>query len=169
MDNRIAVPALPMSRGWSAPCRPCGPTPCTITCWSAGRSMRTPSACRARSVAWQSPPARNSVMSVTTRAIPPNIKARWEIDLSPGTVSSPAALPPGPARYFTMSHHRAGVGAENTEQRGALLQLFQRLRHVRIVSVALYVDEEDIIPLLAVRGARLDPSHAHPMVRQRLQ
>ena len=114
------------------------PRRCTRTLLGSGRSMRTPSACSARSVARQSSPARKPVISVSPSAMPPSISARWEIDLSPGTVSSPAMLPAGldaiasPCRSrHAHLQHRARIGAEHPEQRGALLQRRERLGHVR--------------------------------------
>src|SRR5262249_30680843 len=106
----------------------------------------------------------NPVISVRPRAIPPNIRARCEIDLSPGTVSSPQARPPGAARYLSTSDHRPGIRAEDAEQRGALLQLLERLGDIRVLGVPLDVDEEDIVPFLAMGGTRFDPGHADPVL-----
>ncbi len=89
IDKRIAVPALPMSSACGAPRSPCSPTPWTSTSVSCGRSIRTPNDCSARSVARQSSLARNPVPCVMPVAIPPSINVRWEIDLSPGTMTVP--------------------------------------------------------------------------------
>ncbi len=96
--RRIAVPALPMSSGAGDGARPCAPTPCTTTSVSAGRSIATPSCPSARAVDRQSSPARNPLMCVSPSASAPSMRARWEIDLSPGTVSEPLMLPPARTR-----------------------------------------------------------------------
>ncbi len=99
IDRRIAVPALPMLSGAVAPCSPPAPAPCTITRVGSGRSICTPSARSARNVARQSSLARNPLMRVSPLAMPPSISARCEMDLSPGTVTSPLTRTAGATWY----------------------------------------------------------------------
>ncbi len=84
--RRIAVPELPRSSACRGARNPRRPTPCTITSVEDRCSMCTPIAAIAASVARQSSPARNPLISVTPSAILPSIRARCETDLSPGTV-----------------------------------------------------------------------------------
>ena len=104
MNRRIAVPALPMSSGAAAAAQAVEPDAVhDDVLVPPGARCARPCACSARSVARQSSPARKPVMSVTPSAMPPSISARCEIDLSPGTVISPATVPPGPT---TIARHR---------------------------------------------------------------
>ena len=90
VNRRIAVPALPMSRAWPAPASPRMPRPRTCTRSGAGRRTSTPRARIACMLARQSSLGRNPLISLVPSAMPASITERWEIDLSPGTVSSPA-------------------------------------------------------------------------------
>ena len=98
IDSRIAVPALPMSSAWRGAFRPCSPAPWIRTRPSARRSIATPIARIALRVDRQSALARKPSTSVTPSAMPPSIIARWEIDLSPGTRSSPCTVRCGRTR-----------------------------------------------------------------------
>ena len=94
IESRIAVPALPMSSGRAGAARPWRPTPSMMTRPGAGRSTLTPMARIARSVARQSSLSRKPSTSVVPSAMPPRSTARCEIDLSPGTSTSPRTQPP---------------------------------------------------------------------------
>ena len=60
----------------------------------SGPSMRTPMARNAASVARLSSPSRKPLTSVVPSASEPSMIERCEIDLSPGTRSSPRSTPP---------------------------------------------------------------------------
>ncbi len=98
MNRRMAVPALPMFSSDAAAFRPCIPAPWTITLVVAGRSIAMPIACSAVIVERQSSLARKPLTRVTPCARPPSMSERCEIDLSPGTVSSPPTRVTGCAR-----------------------------------------------------------------------
>jgi hypothetical protein len=51
--------------------------------------MSTPSLLKQSTVERQSAPGKKPVISVFPSAIEPNMTARWEMDLSPGTQTSP--------------------------------------------------------------------------------
>jgi hypothetical protein len=59
-----------------------------------GACMRTPSCCRMRAVARVSSPSRKPRMCAVPSAIALSMRARCEIDLSPGTRSRPRMAPP---------------------------------------------------------------------------
>ena len=90
VNRRIAVPALPMSSGPFAAPRPRRPQPRISTVSGLRCSTATPSARIARMLARQSSLGRNPLISLAPSAMPASITERCEIDLSPGTVSSPA-------------------------------------------------------------------------------
>ena len=67
-NNRMAVPALPMSSACAAALSPCNPTPRTRTRAGSGCSMRTPSARIALRLARQSSLARKPRTSLSPEA-----------------------------------------------------------------------------------------------------
>ena len=97
--RRIAVPALPMSSGAPAALRPRAPAPCT-------RTSPAPRPLDAHPEGLEGPRGRKAVLpgekaadvGHPLRQSAPSMSARCEIDLSPGTVSVPAMLPPGATR-----------------------------------------------------------------------
>ncbi len=91
--RRAAVPLLPMSSTWSASTRPPMPTPRTRQTPSSLLTMSAPSARMAAAVWSTSSPVSRPWMVVSPIAMAPNISARWEIDLSPGTRTVPDSGP----------------------------------------------------------------------------
>ena len=88
MASRQPVPALPKSSGASGSRKP--PTPSPLMCHFPSRfSTRAPSACIARPVASTSSPSSRPSTTVSPIAMAPNMKARCEMDLSPGTRKAP--------------------------------------------------------------------------------
>ena len=71
------------------------PAPANARCPGPRRSCRTPIADSAASVEAQSSPSRKPWISVVPSAIAPSIAARCDIDLSPGTRTSPLTWAPG--------------------------------------------------------------------------
>src|SRR4051812_40390394 len=67
------------------------------------------------------------------------------------------------------SGNRSRVRTQHAEQRRALLEPRERLRHVRIVRVTVDVEEEHVVPLLAARWPRLDARQAHLVLGERLE
>ncbi len=74
--NRIAVPALPISKSCCGSCNPCMPTPVIDKRPSTGPSAETPIALNAFNVAITSCPSSNPVMLLTPFANEENITAR---------------------------------------------------------------------------------------------
>jgi len=128
-SRRIPVPELPMSSGPSGAWRPRRPTPWIASIISvperekrAGRagsmlrtipvSERAPMASTALSVLRVSPAKRKPVISVVPSAMAPSITARWEMDLSPGTETSPRMAPLRPmTSLMLMARDLDGTGA----------------------------------------------------------
>ena len=86
--SRVVVPLLPVFRVPSGAVSPRSPRPWTRI-QSGLSSMETPICRKQRMVERQSAPVKKLVISVVPWAMEPSITARWEMDLSPGTVSSP--------------------------------------------------------------------------------
>ena len=89
----VPVPALPKSSVASGSASPPMPTPCTLQRPSPWRSTAAPSwrqACAVRSTS--SPSSRPSIF-VSPMERRPRIRARCEIDLSPGTRTRPSSAP----------------------------------------------------------------------------
>ena len=86
--RRVVVPLLPQSSTPSGSLSPCIPFPKTST-RSPLFSMETPMRSKQEMVERQSAPWRNPSISVRPLAMAPNMTLRWEMDLSPGTVTSP--------------------------------------------------------------------------------
>ena len=84
-SRRIVVPELPQSSGRAAARRPFMPEPRTRPA-----SISTPSARRQAAVDATSAPADRPRTWLSPSAIAPSINARCEIDLSPGSRSSPS-------------------------------------------------------------------------------
>ena len=87
ISRRTPVPALPQSMTPVG----CVNPPCPVTRqrpWPR-RSTVAPKASTARAVARMSSPSSRPSMSVTPFAMAPRIRARWEIDLSPGARTRP--------------------------------------------------------------------------------
>ncbi len=100
-SSRMPVPALPQSIGCVAPRRPCSPAPCTMRSPSDGASIRTPSWASTAAVARVSSPSRKPRIRERPSAMAASIRARCEIDLSPGTRTLPCN---GPAAWLLQSH-----------------------------------------------------------------
>ena len=94
-SSRIDVPELPKSSVSVGNDKPCIPTPWTVIHPFLGPSIITPIFLKADKVDKASSPSKKPVTSVTPSAIAPNIIARCEIDLSPGTRIVPISFPPG--------------------------------------------------------------------------
>ena len=92
-NNRAPVPALPMSSTSAGSAKPPTPTPSTCQTPSARRSTCAPKARMAWAVARMSSPSSRPVMHVVPTAKPPSINERWEIDLSPATLTLPESGP----------------------------------------------------------------------------
>jgi hypothetical protein len=91
----MVVPELPQSSTSVGSWRPSSPTPSTVT----GSPARicdtvTPMARRQAAVLSGSSAGSRPSMRVVPSAMAPNNRARWEIDLSPGTRTVPRRLPP---------------------------------------------------------------------------
>ncbi len=93
--SRQPVPELPKSRALAGSAKPPTPTPCTRHSPAPRRSTCAPSAATALAVLSTSSPSSRPLMRVSPTASAPNISARCEIDLSPGTRTRPFS---GPAR-----------------------------------------------------------------------
>jgi len=89
VNSRIVVPERTQSSGAADASRPPGPRPCTVSVVALWVWILTPSARRQLRVARQSPEGRKPVMWLDPSANAPSSNARWEIDLSPGTVTHP--------------------------------------------------------------------------------
>ena len=86
--RRVVVPLFPTSRIESGAFKPLRPRPCTNTL-SPLFSISTPILRKQAIDDRQSAPCRNPSTSVLPFAIEPSIILLWEMDLSPGTVTSP--------------------------------------------------------------------------------
>jgi len=93
MSSRAPVPELPMSRTSSGSTRPPTPRPCRCQRPSAARVTSAPSRRMAAAVRSTSSPSSRPSTTVSPTASAPNMSARWEMDLSPGTRASPAKPP----------------------------------------------------------------------------
>src|SRR6202040_3720870 len=135
--------------------------------------MGTPRARIAAKLARQSSLARNPVTTLVPCAMPDNISARCEMDLSPGTSAVPDTLRAGCASNLrevdAILEHGARVGAQHLEQRGALLERRQRLGNRRIADVPFDIDEKHVVPLALAGRTRFDARHIDPMLGQRLE
>ena len=91
-SRRAAVPLLPMSRMSSGSHRPPMPRPWMIQS-APSRVISAPSARMAAAVRRTSSPSSRPVMRVSPTARPANMRARWLMDLSPGTWIVPCSGP----------------------------------------------------------------------------
>ncbi len=83
------VPALPKSSASAGAVKPIGPTPVTCQSPLSCFSICAPKACMARMVASTSAPSNRPLILLVPIAMPARIRARCEIDLSPGTRTVP--------------------------------------------------------------------------------
>ena len=96
MQSREPVPAFPKSSGWLGSKNPPTPTPFTRHVPSLSRITRLPNARIASAVAITSSDSKRPLIVVSPIASAPNMSERWEIDLSPGTRTTPdSPLPRG--------------------------------------------------------------------------
>ena len=95
INNRVEVPLLPMSSAPEGCMRPPTPTPCTVQLPSPFRSVCAPIARMAAAVAKTSSPSSKPEIWLVPTASALNIRARCEMDLSPGTLSVPRNGPLG--------------------------------------------------------------------------
>ena len=86
--RRVVVPLFPTFKVEAGALSPRSPLPCTRM-QDGFRSISTPILRKQSMVDRQSAPSRKWVIFVDPLAREPNMTARWEMDLSPGTVSSP--------------------------------------------------------------------------------
>ncbi len=86
--RRVPVPELPKSSSPSGSAKPPTPRPSTSQVPAVFR-IGHPSACSALAVFSTSSASSSPVMVVRRVAIAPNIRARCEMDLSPGTLIRP--------------------------------------------------------------------------------
>ena len=89
--SRVVVPLFPQSRGTEGAERPWRPLPWTVTTPFLF-SMSTPIWRKQEMVERQSAPSRKPWISVVPLAMEPSMTLRWEMDLSPGTVTEPRML-----------------------------------------------------------------------------
>ena len=110
--NRMVVPELPQSSTWAGSCRPSRPTPRTSTSWPASMAdTSTPMARRQAAVLRGSSAGSRPSMRVSPSAMAPNNRARWEIDLSPGTRTVPRRRRPLVRVVVAMGCQGPGVGS----------------------------------------------------------
>jgi hypothetical protein len=93
--SREPVPALPKSSVSRGATSEPSPIPSTLQRPSAWRVMRAPSARQAAPVRSTSSPSSRPSISVRPTASRPRMKARCEMDLSPGGLSRPDSAPEG--------------------------------------------------------------------------
>ena len=86
--RRVVVPLFPQSRTSRGAFSPCRPRPWTST-FPPLFSISIPIFSKHSMVDRQSAPWRKLCISVSPCAMEPNMTARWEMDLSPGTLISP--------------------------------------------------------------------------------
>ncbi len=89
MASRTPVPELPKSSAAAGDVRPATPTPWTRQAPSEPRAAAAPSAVMARAVLITSSASSRPRITVSPMATAPNIRARWDMDLSPGTRMRP--------------------------------------------------------------------------------
>src|SRR5579859_2658931 len=159
MRMRMAVPELPRSSGALGALRPMRPRPCTWTRSAAGMSTFTPRARTAARVARQSAPGRNPLMRVSPSAMAPSSSARWEMDLSPGTVSLPLSLPPGATAKSTRALE--GVAVCMTS---GLQHLLQGAQQACVLFRQAHADAQVVRQAVGTQGA-----HDHALLEQRLE
>ena len=94
-SKRMVVPERRQSSTFSGSCRPCNPTPCTVSVVGECSSISTPRDRTASSVARQSAAGKKPSTRLLPVAIAPSSSARCEIDLSPGTRALPRSGAPG--------------------------------------------------------------------------
>ena len=109
--SRHPVPELPKSRGAAGAAKPPTPTPRTRHSPAAGRSTCAPSARNALAVLRTSSPSSKPLIAVSPTASAPMIRARCEIDLSPGTRTRPFK---GPWRRAVRVGGSARIGKESS-------------------------------------------------------
>ena len=95
--NLVPVPALPKSSGARGSRSAPMPTPSTCQAPSPRRSIRAPKARQAAPVCRTSSPSSRPSISVRPTLKSPRMKARCEMDLSPGGLKRPLSGPPGAA------------------------------------------------------------------------
>jgi hypothetical protein len=88
--SRMVVPEFPQSITFLGAASPSNPLPSTVSSRSSPEIL-TPSVLKASIVLWLSSPPERFAMRLVPFAIAEKITARWPIDLSPGTVSSPCS------------------------------------------------------------------------------
>ena len=93
MTRRQPVPELPKSSGFRGALKPATPTPRTDHAKSPVRSTVAPSACMDFAVLRTSSPSSRPDIRLSPTASAPRIRARCEIDLSPGTRTRPTRGP----------------------------------------------------------------------------
>src|SRR6185295_1083407 len=93
ITSRHPVPELPKSSGEAGWANPATPTP--LTCQANGpvRSTLAPSACMDLAVLRTSSPSSRPEILVSPTESAPRMRARCEIDLSPGTRTFPVSGP----------------------------------------------------------------------------
>src|SRR5262249_30335053 len=89
MTRRQPVPELPKSSAAFGSAKPETPVPHTFQAKSPDRSTRAPNACIDLAVLRTSSPSNRPEIDVSPTERAPRIKARCEIDLSPGTRALP--------------------------------------------------------------------------------
>src|SRR5207244_12572132 len=98
--SRIVVPELPQSSGPDAARRPRIPRPSILK-----SSITTPSDLMHEAVDCTSAPVDSPRTRLSPEAIEPNISARCEMDLSPGTVIAPSSFLAGRTVAITPGLH----------------------------------------------------------------
>ena len=93
ITSRQPVPELPKSRGAAGWAKPATPTPRTCQANGPVRSTLAPSACMDLAVLSTSSPSSRPEIVVWPTESAPRIRARCEIDLSPGTRTLPVRAP----------------------------------------------------------------------------
>ena len=93
ITSRQPVPELPKSSGFCGWAKPPTPTPLTFHAKSPVRSTLAPSARIALAVLSTSSPSSSPEIRVSPTESAPRIRARCEIDLSPGTRTLPVSAP----------------------------------------------------------------------------